>query len=71
LNFPKPFLPPNTGQYPRTPGLAVTGLVPVNPPNEAIPVEQLIQSLRPVPAQLQQAPSAGAAPVIPPAVPSQ
>jgi pilus assembly protein CpaC len=72
LNFPTPFLPPNTGQYPATPSLAVTGPVPVNPPNEAIPVEQLIQSLRPLPAQLQQAPSAGAAaPAIPPAVPSQ
>jgi pilus assembly protein CpaC len=71
LNFPKPFLAPNTSGYPRTPGLEVTGPIPVKPPNEAIPVEQLIQSLRPAPAQLQQAPSSGTALAIPPAVPSQ
>jgi pilus assembly protein CpaC len=71
LKFPRPFLEPNTGTYPRTPGLDATGPVPVNPPNEAIPVEKLVQSLRQAPAQLQQSPSTGAAAPIPPAVPSQ
>jgi pilus assembly protein CpaC len=33
-----------TNQAPRTPGLAVTGPVPVNPPANTIGVEQLLQS---------------------------
>jgi pilus assembly protein CpaC len=69
LNFPRPFLPPNTGSYPRTPGMDVTGSVPVEPPNEAIPVEKLIQSLRPASALLQPVAPASqtpAAPAIPP-----
>jgi pilus assembly protein CpaC len=69
LKFPRPFLPPNTGKDPRTPGIDVTGPVPVKPPNEPIPVEKLIQSLLPVtnPSQPSQTP---AAPVIPPVLTS-
>jgi pilus assembly protein CpaC len=54
LNYPKPFLEPNTGRYPRTPGIDATGLVPVTPPDAAIPIESLIQSLLPVAAAAQQ-----------------
>jgi pilus assembly protein CpaC len=48
LKFPKEFLAPNTASTPpRTPGIDVTGPVPVHPPQETIRVEQLIQSLQP------------------------
>jgi pilus assembly protein CpaC len=46
LNFPKAFLQANTPQPPRTPGMDVTGPVPVTPPDEAVPVEEMIQSLK-------------------------
>jgi pilus assembly protein CpaC len=46
LNLPKEFLKPNTNKPIRTPGTDITGMVPVTPPQEAVPVEQLIQSLR-------------------------
>jgi pilus assembly protein CpaC len=69
LNYPRPFLPPNTGKDPRTPGLSVTGPVPVAP-SEAIPIEKLIQSLRPVTA-IQQGASPGAPQAGSPAVPAQ
>jgi pilus assembly protein CpaC len=46
LNFPKAFLQANSPQTPRTPGMDVTGPVPVAPPNEAVPVEEMIQSLK-------------------------
>jgi pilus assembly protein CpaC len=71
LNFPRPFLAPNTGAYPRTPGVDVTGPVPVGPPNEAIPFEKLIQSLQQAPAQLQQIPSTSQAPAVPATPPPQ
>ena len=65
LKFPTPFIAPNTGKDPRTPGIGVTGSVPVTPPDKAIPIESLIQSLRPVALAVQQSPSpaAGAAPL--------
>jgi len=64
LNYPRPFLPPNTGRDPRTPGLSATGPVPVKPPSAAIPIENLIQSLQPVtvPAQQGLAPPAATPP---------
>jgi pilus assembly protein CpaC len=48
IKMPKEFLggPPGV---PRTPGMDVTGPVPVKPGQEAIPVEQVIQSLKPLP----------------------
>jgi pilus assembly protein CpaC len=46
LNFPKSFLQANTTQPVRTPGMDVTGPVPVTPPDEAVPVEEMIQSLK-------------------------
>ena len=56
LRYPTPFLKPNTGGYPRTPGIDSTGPVPVEPPNATIPIETLIQSLLPVTAPVQQIP---------------
>jgi len=48
LKFPQPFMAPNTATtMPRTPGVETTGPVPVHPPQETMPVEQLIQSTRP------------------------
>jgi pilus assembly protein CpaC len=48
LNYPIPFLAPNTaGTAPRTPGVETTGPVPVHPPQETIPMEELLQSTRP------------------------
>lgn len=67
LNYPRPFLPSNTGKEPRTPGMDVTGPVPVKPPDEAIPVEKLmksIQILTAVPGQQNAAPASQA--TIPP-----
>jgi pilus assembly protein CpaC len=69
LKYPTPFLKPNTGQYPRTPGLNATGPAPVEPPNAAIPIETLIQSLLPETAPVQQSQPPAAAPARPPATP--
>jgi pilus assembly protein CpaC len=46
LKFTAPFLAPNTGYEPRTPGLDATGPVPVEPPQPTVPIEKLMQSLR-------------------------
>jgi len=46
LKFTTPFLKPNTGSYPRTPGLDATGPVPVKPPHDSMPVERLMESLQ-------------------------
>jgi len=45
LNYPVPFLPPNTGKDMKTPGQNVTGPVPVMPPTQTVPVETLVKSL--------------------------
>jgi len=48
LHFPRAFLEPNTAGTPmQTPGMDVTGPVPVHPPHETVPVEQLMQTQRP------------------------
>jgi len=44
LEFPGPLMPPNA--VPKTPGMSVTGAVPVTPPNPAIPLEKLLESLK-------------------------
>jgi pilus assembly protein CpaC len=46
LQYPTPFLRPNTGKELRTPGLSATGPIPVVKPTEAIPIEILMQSLQ-------------------------
>ena len=55
LKMPGSFMEPNTGtKPPQTPGIAVTGLVPVTPPRASMPVEELIRSQQaPVPGQGQ------------------
>jgi pilus assembly protein CpaC len=47
LKYPTPFLPPNTGFEPETPGRDATGPVPVTPPPTTMPIEKLLLSLRP------------------------
>lgn len=44
---PVPFLQPNTGKDMSTPGQKLTGAVPVTPPSKTIPVEKVVESLRP------------------------
>ena len=46
LNFPKAFLKTDTAKPLHTPGMDATGPVPVTPPHEAIPLEQMIESLK-------------------------
>ena len=46
LHYPDSFLPTNSKTIPRTPGMEITGAVPVTPPEEIVPVEQLIQSMK-------------------------
>lgn len=45
IRMPKEFLPDAPTTVPRTPGMGVTGEVPVKPPREAIPAETLQRSL--------------------------
>jgi pilus assembly protein CpaC len=47
LNFPQKFLPPNSKIPMTTPGADVTGAKPPPPPPPTMPVEQLIQSMKP------------------------
>jgi pilus assembly protein CpaC len=47
LKMPLPFIEGVSTQAPRTPGMDVTGPVPVKPTQEKLPVEELIRSLRP------------------------
>ncbi len=46
LNYPQPFLPPNTDKAMATPGQNVTGPVPVQPPTQTVPVEDLLKSFQ-------------------------
>jgi pilus assembly protein CpaC len=46
IKFPQKFLEPTDPNAMRTPGIAATGPVPVNPPEKTIPAEQLIQSIQ-------------------------
>ncbi len=54
LQFTSPFLPPIGSAQPRQPGIDKTGLVPVHPPSDSMPIEQLVPPRK-------AAPSAGAA----------
>jgi pilus assembly protein CpaC len=42
LNYPRPFMPPNSNTPIRQPGIQTTGPVPVHPPADSVPYEQLI-----------------------------
>jgi pilus assembly protein CpaC len=50
VEFPKEFLEDAPNVLPRTPGMDVTGPVPVKPPRESMPVEQLLESEKTAPA---------------------
>ncbi len=41
LEFPEPFMEGTRAEAPRTPGMGETGPVPVKPPRESVPLEQL------------------------------
>ena len=43
LKYPRSFLKPNSGIPLSQPGVAVTGQVPVQPPSDSIPIEELIE----------------------------
>ncbi|MDR3700269.1 MAG: pilus assembly protein N-terminal domain-containing protein [Candidatus Sulfopaludibacter sp.] len=49
LEFKTPFLPFLGPGEPRQPGMQTTGPVPVHPPSESLPFEQLLQMQRPLP----------------------
>lgn len=56
VRFPEPFLEDGPREAPRTPGIGVTGPVPVVPVRETIPMEQLVDKKK----QEQPAPVTGA-----------
>ncbi len=49
--MPAPFLKGTAAAAPQTPGMSVTGPVPVKAPEQPIPVEDLIESMKPKSAQ--------------------
>ncbi len=51
-NFPVPFLPPNSTTAMSTPGLSVTGPVPVTSPTPSVTVESLVKSLQETPLRV-------------------
>jgi len=63
LKMPLPFLEGGATQIPRTPGMDVTGPVPVKPPKDTMPMEELMRSLRP--AEATAAPAFAPSPAIP------
>lgn len=58
IRMPKEFLRDAPTTVPRTPGMGVTGEVPVKPPREAIPAETLQRSLEQLEAERPVAPAA-------------
>ena len=52
---PMSFLEGTAPKAPQTPGMDITGPVPVKPPEETVPVEQLIQSQKALPGPPSQA----------------
>ena len=55
IKMPRPFLEGTASKVPQTPGMDITGPVPVKPAEETIPVEQLIQSQKALPGSTNQA----------------
>jgi pilus assembly protein CpaC len=60
MNFPAPFMAPNSPVPMRTPGMDKTGPVPVKPPQETMPLEELVLQRK----EGQAAPPAGNAPYV-------
>jgi len=52
--MPKPFLPGTRTDVPRTPGMDVTGPVPVKIPTEALPYERIVESVKELPPAQSQ-----------------
>ena len=59
LNYPAEFLPPNPGSVTRTPPVAVTGTGAIPGPVKTIPLETLMESLKPEKPLLQGTGTAG------------
>ena len=59
FNFPVPFLDSVPGNATHTPGVAITGLGVVTPPTKTIPLETLMESLKPEKPLLQGTGTAG------------
>jgi pilus assembly protein CpaC len=55
IKAPQTFLEGTLKVTPQTPGMATTGPVPMKPPQESIPVEQLVQSEKGLPTPQSQA----------------
>ena len=75
LKYPIPFLPSNSNIPMRTPGMDKTGPVPVHPPSESLPIEQLAPKPGPTapamaPIQLMPVPTNPAQPPLNPGLPS-
>lgn len=47
LNYPEAFLPPNSNIPMTNPGPSVTGAKPLSPSPETVPIEQLLESMKP------------------------
>jgi len=71
LNYPRTFLPPNTGEDSRTPRMSVIDPAQAKPPGEAIPVEKLIKSMQPVSTPVQPGKPAVSKPASPAAIPPE
>src|SRR5579864_4856752 len=56
IKFPYPFIKGTVKTPPQQPGMETTGPVPVKPPTDTIPVEQLIQSEKAMPGSTTQGP---------------
>ena len=54
IQMPKPFLPGTRTDVPRTPGMDVTGPVPVKVPTEALPYERIVESVKELPPAQSQ-----------------
>jgi pilus assembly protein CpaC len=68
LQFPATFLSPNSPVEPRQPGIDKTGPVPVHPPSDSMPVEQLIQLQKAAPSAPSGLP--GSTPPLPAGTPA-
>jgi pilus assembly protein CpaC len=63
--MPLPWLEGTASQPPRTPGIGATGAVAAKPPRPVIPVEEMIQSLRPPADAATAAPAFAASAAMP------
>jgi pilus assembly protein CpaC len=62
LQFPSPFTPPVGPDQPSQPGIDKTGPVPVHPPADSMPFEQLLQQQKLAPAPVPAVPATTSSP---------